>query len=113
MAGRAHSRLDVAARAVLLAECYFRDTASTLYPGCDVDRESDLLSAHQQHRPSGVSRLLEVTSDETAFRFRLSDGVMAGQLRHLLDLADSPRATVRLIPPAPRKSGSRAGRRGR
>jgi hypothetical protein len=46
-----------------------------------------------------VTRLLEVVIDESAFELRLKDPeAMAGQVRHLLSLADSPHATVRVIP---------------
>jgi Domain of unknown function (DUF5753) len=46
-----------------------------------------------------VTRLLDVIIDESAFELRLKrPEIMAGQLRHLLALADSPHATVRIIP---------------
>jgi hypothetical protein len=78
---------------------YFREIAPGLFPGCDPDREWDLLSCRQAHRPAGVTRLLEVIIDESAFGVRFKDpGVMAGQVRHLLELADTPHATVRVIP---------------
>ncbi|MGH3167141.1 MAG: Scr1 family TA system antitoxin-like transcriptional regulator [Trebonia sp.] len=80
-------------------EGYFRATAPRLSPGCDIDREWDLLSCRQEHQPAGVTRLLEVIIDEGAFDLRLDDpGAMAGQLRHLLALADSPHATIRVVP---------------
>jgi len=81
------------------AEGYFREIAPGVFPGCDVDQEWDLLSHRQAHRPAGVTRLLEVIIDESAFELRLKrPEIMAGQLRHLLALADSPHATVRVIP---------------
>jgi hypothetical protein len=81
------------------AEGYFRDTAPRLFPGCDVDQEWDLLAHRQAHRPADVTRLLEVIIDESALELRLSrPEIMAGQIRHLLALTDSPHATVRVIP---------------
>jgi hypothetical protein len=80
-------------------EGYFREVAPGLFPGCDAGWEWDLLSRRQAHRPAGVTRLLDVIIDESAFGVRFSDpGVMAGQVRHLLALADSPHAMVRVIP---------------
>jgi hypothetical protein len=79
-------------------EDYFREMAPHVYPDCDVDQEWDLLSHRQAHRPAGVTRLLEVMIDEEALKVRGKPEVMAGQVRHLLDLADSPHATVRVIP---------------
>jgi transcriptional regulator with XRE-family HTH domain len=114
------SRLTAAARDVLLveaestlaqvygmllipylvqAEGYFREVAPKVFHECDVDQEWDLLSHRQAHRPAGVTRLLEVIIDEGALELRLKHpGAMAGQVRHLLALADSPHATVRVIP---------------
>lgn len=81
------------------AEGYFREIAPEVFHGCDVDQEWDLLSRRQEHRPAGVTRLLEVMIDESALELRLkTPGAMAGQVRHLLALADSPHATVRVIP---------------
>jgi transcriptional regulator with XRE-family HTH domain len=80
-------------------EDYFREIAPGAYPKGDIDQEWDLLSSRQAHQPAGVTRLLDVIIDESAFEVRLKrPGVMAGQLRHLLALADSPHATVRVIP---------------
>lgn len=81
------------------AEGYFREIAPGAFPGCDVDREWDLLSHRQAHHPAGVTRLLDVMIDQSAFEVRFKrPEVMAGQLRHLLALAGSPHATVRVIP---------------
>jgi transcriptional regulator with XRE-family HTH domain len=80
------------------AEGYFRESAAYLYPDCDVDQEWDLLSHRQQHQPAGLTRLLEVMIDEEALKVRGAPAVMAGQVRHLLALAGSPHATVRVIP---------------
>jgi hypothetical protein len=81
------------------AEGYFREIAPSAFPGCDVDEEWDLLSCRQAHRPASVTRLLDVMIDETAFDVQLKrPGIMAEQIRHLLALADSPHATVRIIP---------------
>lgn len=80
-------------------EGYFRAIAPGVFSGSDADEEWDLLSHRQAHQPAGVTRLLEVMIDECAFDLRLEpSGAMAGQLRHLLELADSPHATVRVIP---------------
>jgi hypothetical protein len=80
-------------------EGYFREVAPAVFRGCDVDQEWDLLSHRQAHRPAGVTRLLDVIIDESAFGLRMEHPeVMAGQLRHLLALADSPHATVRVVP---------------
>jgi Domain of unknown function (DUF5753)/Helix-turn-helix domain len=81
------------------AEGYFRSIAPHVFPGCDVDQEWDLLSSRQAHRPAGVTRLLDVIIDETSLELAMKQpGVMAGQVRHLLDLAGAPHATVRVIP---------------
>jgi transcriptional regulator with XRE-family HTH domain len=80
-------------------EGYFREVAPAAFLGRDVGLEWDLLSCRQAHRPADVTRLLEVVIDESAFELRLKDPeAMAGQVRHLLSLADSPHATVRVIP---------------
>jgi hypothetical protein len=114
------SRLTAAARDVLLveaeatlaqvhgfrlipplvqAEGYFRSVAPKLFRGCDVDQEWELLVHRPAHQPAGVTRLLEVIIDENALELPLKHpGAMAGQVRHLLALADSPYATVRVIP---------------
>jgi transcriptional regulator with XRE-family HTH domain len=81
------------------AEGYFREIAPKVLPGCDVGQEWDLLAHRQAHQPAGVTRLLEVIIDESALELRLkAPGALAGQLRHLLALASSPHATVRIIP---------------
>ena len=81
------------------AEGYFRQIAPGVFRGCDVDQEWDLLSHRQAHRPAGVTRLLDVIIDESALELRLKrPQIMAAQIRHLLALADSPHATVRVIP---------------
>ena len=117
------SRLSAAGRDVLLVEaeatlaqvhgfrliptwCRQRATSGQIAPGAfhgrDVEQEWDLLSHRQAHRPAGVTRLLEVIIDESAFDLRLKrPGTMAGQIRHLLALAGSPHATVRVIPGTP------------
>ena len=80
-------------------EGYFRQIAPGAFHGRDVDQEWDLLSHRQAHRPAGVTRLLDVIIDESAFDLRLKrPEIMADQIRHLLALADSPHATVRVIP---------------
>jgi hypothetical protein len=79
-------------------EGYFREIAPHVFPGCDVDQEWDLLSCRQAHRPAGVTRLLEVIIDESALERVKSPEIMASQLRHLLVLADSPHAAIRIIP---------------
>ena len=45
-----------------------------------------------------MTRLLEVIIDEAPSLRVKHPEIMAGQLRHLLALADSPHATVRIIP---------------
>ena len=113
------SRLSAAGRDVLLVEAeatlaqvhgfllipylartegYFRQIAPGLLPGCDVDQEQDLLWHRQAHRPAGVTRLLEVITGESALVRLKRPEIMAGQIRHLLAMADSPHATVRVIP---------------
>lgn len=80
-------------------EGYFREVAPGAFLGRDADQEWALLSHRQEHQPVGVTRLLDVLIDESAFDIRFKGpGVMAGQIRHLLALADSPHATVRVIP---------------
>jgi hypothetical protein len=81
------------------AEGYFRSVAPKLFHGCDPGQEWDLLAHRQAHQPTGVTRLLEVIIDENARELPLTrPDAMAGQMRHLLDLADSPHASVRVIP---------------
>jgi transcriptional regulator with XRE-family HTH domain len=79
-------------------EDYFREMAPAVYPDWDVDQEWELLSHRQGHRPAGVTRLLDVMIDEEALKLRGRPEIMAGQVRHLLALADSPHGTVRVIP---------------
>jgi Domain of unknown function (DUF5753)/Helix-turn-helix domain len=80
-------------------EGYFREVAPGAFLGKDLDQEWELLSHRQAHQPVGVTRLLDVMIDESAFDLRFKGpGVMAGQIRRLLALADSPHATVRVIP---------------
>ena len=80
-------------------EGYFRAISPGVFPERDVEQGWDLLSHRQGHRPAGVTRLLEVMIDEGALDLRFErPEVMAGQIRHLLALADSPHATVRVIP---------------
>jgi hypothetical protein len=45
-----------------------------------------------------VTRLLDVIIDESALGRLKRPEIMAGQLRHLLALTDSPHATVRVVP---------------
>jgi hypothetical protein len=49
-------------------------------------------------RPAGVTRLLAVIIDEGALERLKHPEIMAGQLRHLRALADSPHAAVRVVP---------------
>ena len=49
-----------------------------------MDQEWDLLSYRQAHRPAGVTRLLEMIVDESAFERLRHPGAMAGQLPRLL-----------------------------
>jgi hypothetical protein len=80
------------------AEGYFRELAPHVFPGCDIDQEWDLLSHRQTHRPGGVTRLLDVIVDETALELSLDrPRAMADQIRHLLTLAGSTHATVRVV----------------
>jgi len=79
-------------------EGYFRAIAPGVLGGCDVDQEQDLLSHRQAHRPAGATPLLDVIIDESALDRLNRPQIMAGQIRHLLALADSPHATVRVIP---------------
>lgn len=81
------------------AEGYCRELAPALFHESTPDQEWDLLSHRQAHRPAGVTRLLDVMLDESALMLKMKrPGVMADQIRHLLALADSPHATVRVIP---------------
>jgi hypothetical protein len=66
----------------------------------EADRQPGILARElgSMHRPAGVTRLLEVIIDESALELQMKPGIMAGQLRHLLALAGSPHATVRVIP---------------
>jgi transcriptional regulator with XRE-family HTH domain len=79
-------------------EEYFREMAPAVYPDVDVDQEWDLLSHRQEHRPVGVTRLLDVMIDEETLKLRGKPEIMACQVRHLLALGESPHATVRVIP---------------
>jgi transcriptional regulator with XRE-family HTH domain len=114
------SRLTAATRDVLLIEAestlarvhgfllipelvqteeYFRAISPGAFPGRDVEAEWDLLSHRQAHRPAGLARLLQVMIDESALDVQAGHPeVMAGQVRHLLALAGSRHATVRVIP---------------
>jgi hypothetical protein len=80
-------------------EGYFRAISAGVFPERDVEAEWDLLSHRQAHRPAGLARLLQVMIDESALDLQAGQpGVMAGQVRHLLALAGSRHATVRVIP---------------
>lgn len=80
-------------------EGYFREIAPGVYPEIDPDQEWDLLSSRQAHQPAGVTRLLDVMIDESAFDLRLKrPQALAGQLRYLLELSEAAHATVRVIP---------------
>lgn len=80
-------------------EGYFRQIAASAHRECDVDQEWHLLEQRQSHQPAGVTRLLDVIIDESALARSVEHPeVMAGQLGHLLTLAGSPHATVRVIP---------------
>ena len=80
-------------------EEYFRVISPGVFPGRDVEAEWDLLSHRQAHRPAGLARLLQVMIDESALDLRTGHPqAMAGQVRPLLALSDSPHATVRVIP---------------
>ena len=79
-------------------EEYFREMAPAVYPDWDIDQEWDLLSHRQQHRPAGVTRLLDVMIDEETLKLRGRPEIMAVQVRHLLALSESPHAKVRVIP---------------
>lgn len=85
--------------ALLQTEGYFRAIAPRIPAGADVDRDWELLSCRQAHQPAGVTRLLEAIIDESAFMLRLKQpGVMAAQIRHLLDLMDGPQTRIRVVP---------------
>ncbi|HTU73954.1 MAG TPA: Scr1 family TA system antitoxin-like transcriptional regulator [Trebonia sp.] len=79
-------------------EEYFREMAPAVYPECDVDQEWDLLSHRQDHKPVGVTRLLDVMIDAETLKLRGKPEIMACQVRHLIALGDSQHATVRVIP---------------
>lgn len=80
-------------------EDYFREIERGIRPESDADQEWELLSHRQAHRPGGAVRRLDVIIDESALGLKLKRPEnMAGQLRHLLALADSPHATVRVAP---------------
>ncbi len=80
-------------------EEYFREIAPGVYPETDPDQGWDLLSHRQAHQPAGVTRLLDVMIDETAFSLHFKrPQALASQLRYLLELSEAPHATVRIIP---------------
>lgn len=79
-------------------ESYFRLICPRVYPELDVDEEWDLLSHRQAHRPADVTRLLDVIIDESALDRIRDPEVIDSQVRHLLALADSSHATVRVVP---------------
>lgn len=81
-------------------EAYFREIAPGAFYGKDPDLEWELLAARQAHRPAGVTRLLDVMIDESALDVRMKGGpgVMAEQIRRLIAVAESPNATLRVIP---------------
>jgi transcriptional regulator with XRE-family HTH domain len=86
------------------AEPYARHLAPHLVPmipGCDADVEWDLLDDRQRFRAGGRRRILDVIIDEGALTLPLTEpGVMAAQLRHLLDLGAGPDTTIRVAPAA-------------
>lgn len=80
-------------------EDYFKETSPGVFTGGDVGRDWELLAHRQAHRPAGVTRLLDVIIDESALQLKMKrPGVMAGQIQHLIDLADSDHGTVRVVP---------------
>lgn len=86
--------------ALARSEAYFRLLEPGLHPDHDVDEEWDLLRHRQTHRLAARPRVLDVIVDERALTLHIDPAVMAGQLRHLLDLAEDPHTTIRVIPEA-------------
>jgi transcriptional regulator with XRE-family HTH domain len=81
------------------SEAYARHFLPHLKLDCDVDVEWDLLDARQRHRLGDRRRVLDVIIDESALTIPLKEPeAMVSQLRHLLDLADDPDTTIRMIP---------------
>jgi hypothetical protein len=75
--------------------------------GVTVEQELDLLLNRQRHRVAGSGRRLHVILDEQAVRRPIGDrGVMAGQLRHLVERGRQDDAVVQLIP---REVGAHVG----
>jgi hypothetical protein len=80
-------------------EEYFKATAPGVLLGQDVGPDWELLACRQAHQPAGVTRLLDVIIDESALQIRFKQPeTMTDQIRHLIDLADSEHATVRVVP---------------
>lgn len=93
-------------------EDYFRERIAPWLSktGGDPDAEWDLTRNRQDHRPAGVTRLLDIILDESVFLHGPRTPALAGQVRHLLDLDDAPHATVRIAPfgapPWPQRLGA-------
>jgi transcriptional regulator with XRE-family HTH domain len=84
-----------------LAQCeaYFRWTYPHIEPDRDVDEAWHLLSNRQNHRPAGVTRLLDIIVYEQALSVRGdSPAFMIAQLEHLLVLSETDHTTVRVVP---------------
>ncbi|POM23840.1 hypothetical protein BTM25_24660 [Actinomadura rubteroloni] len=80
-------------------EAYARTLALAFDPEGDPDAEWDLILNRQRYRAGGKRRRLDVIVDEIALTALEHDpALMTAQLRHLLDLADDPDTTVRVIP---------------
>lgn len=81
------------------AEPYARLLLPHVKLDCDVEVEWDLLRSRQRYRASGRPRLLDVMVDEGALTMPGVDpGVMAAQLRHLLELSAGAAGIVRVVP---------------
>jgi hypothetical protein len=81
------------------AEEYARFIASVQIMECDVEAEWELLDHRQRFRAGGRRRFLDVIVDQHALSLPVQDPqVMIAQLRHLLDLGESPDARVRVVP---------------
>ncbi|MFC5745031.1 helix-turn-helix domain-containing protein [Actinomadura rugatobispora] len=81
------------------AEEYARFVASVQIMECDEEAEWELLDHRRRFRAGGRRRFLDVIVDEHALTLPVKDPkVMRAQLRHLLELGESPDARVRVVP---------------
>ncbi|MFC0036914.1 helix-turn-helix domain-containing protein [Actinomadura rayongensis] len=84
---------------LLRTEEYERRIAADRYPRISPDVAWDILDHRQRLTPGGRSRRIDAMLDEAVLKIPVGGPqVMIGQLRHLLDVTDSPDITLRVAP---------------